>query len=477
MWFSSAAHKGTSGNGAESLDERHGKAHLPGMDDTLLVASRPRSASPIGLIRPYAETLAMVAASTLVGMLVAPRWGNSAVDLLYLPAVLAAAGFYGLGPGLLAAVGSALAFNYYFTHPFHTLRISRPEDVATVALLFLVALVTSQLAARMRAEARTAERNAARNATIAGLARKLLSCSRADQIATIACRELGILFDCNSVMMSGGTEPQIIAARPSHAALTPSDTAAAAWAIESGQPAGRGARSVVVTEWLFYPVRSDSAVLAAMGLARDDGAQPVPSDRMELLDSLIDQVALALERARLETEAQDFARIRESDRVRSVLLSSIGQDLEPRLATVSTSLRALQRGGSDGKLLVSAIASEITKLQRYLTNLLELGPEADQAPVEAGDVTIDLFRRTVMKGGEPVHLAPKEYGVLAELAKHPGRVLTHGHLLRAVWGPAQEKQTEYLRVAVRALRQKLETDPARPKIILNEPAVGYRLAA
>ena len=214
-----------------------------------------------------------------------------------------------------------------------------------------------------------------------------------------------------------------------------------------------------------------------MGLARDDGAQPVPSDRMELLDSLIDQVALALERARLETEAQDFARIRESDRVRSVLLSSIGQDLEPRLATVSTSLRALQRGGSDGKLLVSAIASEITKLQRYLTNLLELGPEADQAPVEAGDVTIDLFRRTVMKGGEPVHLAPKEYGVLAELARHPGRVLTHGHLLRAVWGPAQEKQTEYLRVAVRALRQKLETDPARPKIILNEPAVGYRLAA
>jgi two-component system sensor histidine kinase KdpD len=66
--------------------------------------------------------------------------------------------------------------------------------------------------------------------------------------------------------------------------------------------------------------------------------------------------------------------------------------------------------------------------------------------------------------------------VLAELAKHPGRVLTHAHLLRSVWGPAQEKQAEYLRVAVRALRQKLEDNPAQPAIIINEPAVGYRLA-
>src|SRR5262249_52601015 len=155
--------------------------------------------------------------------------------------------------------------------------------------------------------------------------RKLLSCSSDDQIATVACRELGILFECNAVMMSAGEEPQLVAARPAHAALTPSDIAAAAWAIESGHPAGRGTRSVVVTEWVFFPVRSDSAVLGALGLARDDGSQPVPTDRLELLDSLIDQVALALERARLESQTQDFARIREGDRVRSVLLSSIGQ--------------------------------------------------------------------------------------------------------------------------------------------------------
>lgn len=447
------------------------------MDDAELLTARPHKATAIGVVRPYAETLAMVGASTLAGMLVAPRWGTSAVDLLYLPAVLAAAGFYGLGPGLLAAVASALAFNFYFTQPFHTFRISNPEDVATVALLFLVALVTSQLAARMRAEARAAEKSATRNATIAGLARRLLSCSSDEQIATIAGRELERLFECNAVMMTGGPEPHVVAGRPSHGTLTPSDVAAAAWAIESGKPTGRGTKSVIVTEWVFYPIRSDSAVLGAMGLARDDGARPVPVEQLDLLDSLVDQVALALERARLEAETRDFARVREGDRARSVLLSSIGQDLEPHLSAIATAVRGLQRGGSTEKPLVSTIGSEVSKLQRYLSNLLELGPEADQKPVHAGDVTIDLFRRAVSRDGEEVHLSPKEYGVLAELAKHPGRVLTHSHLLRAVWGPAQERQTEYLRVAVRALRQKLEQDPAKPTIIINEPAVGYRLAS
>jgi two-component system sensor histidine kinase KdpD len=445
------------------------------MKDDQLSAVTLVQKSAIGLIRPYAETLAMVAASTLVGMLVAPRWGNSAVDLLYLPAVLAAAGFYGLGPGLLAAVSSALAFNYYFTQPFHTFRISSPEDVATVASLFLVALVTSQLAARMRAEARAAEKSAARNATIAGFSRKLLSCSSNEQIASVACRELGGLFECNAVMMAGAPEPQLVASRPAHATLTPSDIAAAAWAIESGQPAGRGTRSVIVTEWVFFPVRSDEEILAVIGLARDDGARPVPAGQLDLLDSLVDQLALALERARLEVEAQDFARLREADRVRSTLLSSIGQDLEPSLSTIAGAARGLQRGGVEEKSLLSAILSEIAKLQRYLSNLLELGPDADQQPVQAGGIVIDLFRRQVSRDGDPVHLAPKEYGVLAELAKHPGRVLTHAHLLRTVWGPAHERQIEYLRVAIRGLRQKLESDPAHPAIIINEPAVGYRL--
>jgi DNA-binding winged helix-turn-helix (wHTH) protein len=224
-------------------------------------------------------------------------------------------------------------------------------------------------------------------------------------------------------------------------------------------------------------VRAVDTVLAAVGLARDDGMTPVKDDQVPLLASLLDQLALALERARLESQAREFAALRERDRLRSTLLSSIGQDLTPAIESIVGAVRALRRNGPADKELVSAIASEASRLERYLSNLLELDPAADQRPINAGHVTIDLFQRTVSKDGKQVHLTPKEYAVLAELAKHPGRVLGHEHLLRTAWGPAQEGQTEYLRVAIRSIRQKLEREPAKPRLIINEPGVGYRFIA
>ena len=425
--------------------------------------------------RGYAEALLLVAVSTLAGLVIAPRWGNSAVDLLYLPTVLFVAVRAGFGPAIAAAVASAFSYNYFFTAPFHTLRIHSPADIVTVVVLFAVALVTSRLAARMRHQARLAQAHAERNATIAGLSRRLLSCAGECEIADVTVTELGRLFDCNAVLLAGGSQPRIVAARPSSISLTPGDIAAAATVLATGEATGRGVTRVTTVEWQLRPIRSDETVLAALGLARDDGLPPVDSDQLPLLGSLLDQIALALERARLEAEARDFAAMRERDRERSALLSSIGQDLRPRLKTIVDGVGELKRAGSADKALVSAIGSEAVKLDRYIADLVELGPESDDQPVETGAVKIDLFHRAVTRNGEEVHLTPKEYAVLAELAKHPGRVLGHAHLLRAVWGPAQEKQTEYLRVAVRALRQKLEQDPARPRLIINEPGVGYRL--
>jgi two-component system sensor histidine kinase KdpD len=426
-------------------------------------------------LRGYAEALLMVAAATLLGLAIAPRWGNSAVDLLYLPAVVAAAILARLGPALLAALASALAYNFFFTAPHLTFRIESPNDIATVVVLFGVALVTSQLAAMVRRQARIAEAHAARNASIAGLARLLLPCTTEREVADISTGQLGDLFECNAVLIGGTPEPHLLSGAPAPMHLTPGDLAVAALVLDSGERAGRGVDRAVPTEWQFHPVRSGTAVIGAIGLARDDGLPPVRSDQLPLLDNLLDQVALALDRGRLESERREFDRVRERDQVRSVLLSSIGQDLKPPLKAITSAFDELRRSGSVEKGLVSIIGSEVTKLERYLSNLLELGPESDQGPLQVDGVTIDLFRRAVFRDMDEVHLTPKEYAVLAELAKHPGRVLTHAHLLRTVWGPAQEGQIDYLRVAIRALRQKLERSPSQPEIIVNEPAVGYRL--
>lgn len=95
--------------------------------------------------------------------------------------------------------------------------------------------------------------------------------------------------------------------------------------------------------------------------------------------------------------------------------------------------------------------------------------------VQAGSLQIDLASREILLSGQMLHLPPREFSVLLELARHPGRVLTHRHLLTTVWGEQHADDVAYLRVAVRALRAKLEPDPARPSLILNEPGIGYRL--
>lgn len=101
----------------------------------------------------------------------------------------------------------------------------------------------------------------------------------------------------------------------------------------------------------------------------------------------------------------------------------------------------------------------------------------DEPLVRTGGLTVDLAHRTVTVDGREVKLTPTEYEILKHLAMNPGRVVTHRQLLRAIWGPGYDEETHYLRVYVSQLRRKVEPDPARPRYILTEPGVGYRLAA
>ena len=337
----------------------------------------------ITIIRPYVEALLMVAVATLVGLLVEPRFGNSPVDLLFIPPVLAAATFYGLSPALAAALASALSFNYYFTQPIHTFRIDKTEDVVAVLVLFIVAVVTSQLASRVRGQAQRADANASRNATIAGVARHLLSCRTKQEIGDVACREIARVFDCNATLLSGLPTPEPIAQAPGHASLTLSDIAAALATLTGGEPAGRGTNRLDPADWLFFPVRTEQGVVAAMGLARDDGCPAISDEQKPLLVNLLDQVALALGRTQAEAEMQGLSGLRERDRLRGALLSSVGHDLRTPLTAIIGAAGELRRD-RDADPLVGTIASEAAKLERYITNLL------DMARIEAGAVRLHI---------------------------------------------------------------------------------------
>jgi two-component system KDP operon response regulator KdpE len=113
------------------------------------------------------------------------------------------------------------------------------------------------------------------------------------------------------------------------------------------------------------------------------------------------------------------------------------------------------------------------RIRTALRHRLSVG--VDAPIVQVGNIEIDLLGRLVKRDGIEVHLTPKEYGFLAELAKQAGKVATHAQLLRSVWGAGHENDVEYLRVAARGLRKKLDEGPSAPSIIRNEPGVGYRL--
>jgi two-component system KDP operon response regulator KdpE len=200
------------------------------------------------------------------------------------------------------------------------------------------------------------------------------------------------------------------------------------------QRAGHGvAEAATAREGLsLLDIEKPDAVLLDLGLPDRDG--------LELIQLIRPKAAVLVVSAREDTAEKVAALDLGAD---DYLTKPF--DTEELLARVRTALRHRRSGQSERERLV------------------------------VGDIEIDLAHRRIRRAGEDVHLSPREYDVLAELAQRPDRVISHVHLLRTVWGPAHETDVDYVRIVVRNLRQKLERDPARPALIVNEPGVGYRL--
>jgi two-component system KDP operon response regulator KdpE len=137
-------------------------------------------------------------------------------------------------------------------------------------------------------------------------------------------------------------------------------------------------------------------------------------------------------------------------------------------------VEALDAGADDYLTKPFGVAELLARVRAALRRHTRAGEE--QGPVARfGDVVVDLANRQVSKAGQEVHLTQIEFRLLAVLLSHPGKVLTHRQLLREVWGPPYVEHSHYLRIYMGHLRQKLETDPARPRHLITETGVGYRL--
>lgn len=157
-------------------------------------------------------------------------------------------------------------------------------------------------------------------------------------------------------------------------------------------------------------------------------------------------------------------RLREWSRIPVIVLSARDREAEK--------IEALDIGADDFVNKPFSVGELMARIRAALRNASGGSPQ--DPLLRVGPVEIDRARHRVTRDGAEVKLTPKEFDLLAFLARHPGRVLTHRQILQAVWGPAHVHDTQYLRVYVGQLRQRLEADPAVPSLIVTEPGIGYR---
>jgi two-component system KDP operon response regulator KdpE len=227
-----------------------------------------------------------------------------------------------------------------------------------------------------------------------------------------------------------------------------------------------------VAEGPVLAVDDEPAILRALTVAlRARGYDVVTATNgLQALDRCAteDPIAVILDLGLPDIDGLDVCRrIREWSDVPIIVLTAEGAD-ERKVAALD--------GGADDYVTKPYSTPELLARLRVALRHRSRGETDDgtSARYVVGDLVLDVAHHRVELDGEPIPLTPKEFGILALLAKHPARVLTHGAILQQVWGPEYGRETQYLRVYVSQLRKKLGDDPARPRLV-TEPGVGYRL--
>ena len=162
-------------------------------------------------------------------------------------------------------------------------------------------------------------------------------------------------------------------------------------------------------------------------------------------------------------------RLREWASAPIIVISARGQE--------DDKINALDSGADDYLTKPFGTGELLARIRVALRHAVRVGQERSEPVLTVGDLSIDLDKRTVHLAGAEVHLTPIEYKLLATLLKNAGKVMTHRQLLKEVWGPGYANNTQYLRVYMVQLRHKLEADAARPRYLVTEPGIGYRLKA
>ena len=327
------------------------------------------------------------------------------IALLFLAPVLLVALWYGLWPALAAVVLASLSYNFLFTTPYYSLRIEQPENVTAIIVFTVVAIITSTLAARSRARTFVARQEAARSAALYSFARKLAGVATMDDLLWAAAHQIASMLKVEVVLLLPEGESLVLqAAYPPEDRLSEADLAAATWCWQKDQPAGRGADTLPGAPRLFLPMRTGRGKLGVVGIRGEIDGPLLTPDQRRLLDALLDQTAVAVERVQLARDVDETRLLAETERLRTALLTSLGHDLKTPLASILGTISSLRSFGAlyddaTRDEMLGTAQEEAERLARFLDNLrdmtrLEAGAlGSKREPVDLADAAGSALRR------------------------------------------------------------------------------------
>ena len=338
------------------------------------------------------------------------------ISLLFLLAVLGASVVGGYAAAFLAAALSALAYNFFFIDPIHTFTIAAPHEVFALFIFLAVAMIAGGFASRIREQAEVARYRATALQSLYDFSRKLASTAKGEDAIWLAVSQLQASLKRRVVLLLPRKgDLAVAAAWPPDTELDVTDLTAARWTHDKREPAGHGTGTLPNSRFEFRPLLGPHGIVGVCGIEHTGDRLDLNAERS--LTAILDQTAIALDRARLADETVEQAARLEGERYREALLSSISHDLRTPLATITGAVTGLRELGErmtpeNRDDLLQSIEEESGRMSRFVANLL------DMTRIEAG---------TLKPKQDWVDIADVVQSAVERTRKHaPGRSIETG---------------------------------------------------
>ncbi|MBA4489832.1 sensor histidine kinase KdpD [Paracoccus sp. S1E-3] len=336
--------------------------------------TRPRNGQR--WFRILVESLAAAAFCTLISW---PFWHVlpvASLAVIYLVGVLAVGMRRGVAAAITASIISFLTYNFFFTEPYYSFKVSAEESVVALLVFTISALFTGTLAGRLKRQVEFMRDAQSRTETLYDFARKIASASTTDDVLWAAAAHIARTLECHSLILMPGSEGHLTQVQgfPSiEEDLDPISDAAALWAFQRGQAAGRDTDTLPAAGWMFLPLATQGAPMGVIGLRFTDPKRRMDPDTRRLLNAVEGQVAVAVERIKVGDDLERARLTSETEKLRAALLNSVSHDLRTPLVTVIGALSAVEDGGlspAQDRALTGQALDEARRLDRFVGNLL-----------------------------------------------------------------------------------------------------------